>query len=158
VVESKLLPRSHRRFQGEEQVKQNKLIKQAKSLAAAMFDPLGNTGEDNMVMSNKDAQEAAEIIYGLIALLEDDSPEWTAKDFAKAVPFQVIAREVFNKQLESHCKALNNVETAYKAGRLEALEEAARWCDDYAAECAANENWEAEDVSLINAAAIRGLK
>ena len=42
--------------------------------------------------------------------------------------------------------------------RAEVLEEAAKWCDDYAAECAANENWEAEDVSLINAAAIRGLK
>jgi hypothetical protein len=38
------------------------------------------------------------------------------------------------------------------------LEEAAKRCDDYAAKCAANENWEAEDVSLINAAAIRGLK
>jgi hypothetical protein len=42
--------------------------------------------------------------------------------------------------------------------RAEALEEAAKVCDDYAAECAANENWEAEDVSLINAAAIRGMK
>lgn len=31
----------------------------------------------------------------------------------------------------------------------------AKVCDDYAAKCAENENWEAEDVSLINAAAIR---
>ena len=34
-------------------------------------------------------------------------------------------------------------------------EACAKVCDDYAAKCAENENWEAEDVSLINAAAIR---
>ena len=45
-----------------------------------------------------------------------------------------------------------------KAIRAEALEEAAKRCDDYGAQCAANENWEAEDVSLTNAAEIRGLK
>ena len=42
-----------------------------------------------------------------------------------------------------------------EAIRAEALEEAAKVCDDYAEKCVEAENWEAEDVSLVNAAAIR---
>jgi len=34
-------------------------------------------------------------------------------------------------------------------------EACAKVCDDYAEKCVEAENWEAEDVSLINAAAIR---
>ena len=67
-------------------------------------------------------------------------------------------KKAFSHSLINAFKHKNAAPVDAKAIRAEALEEAAKWCDDYAAECAANENWEAEDVSLINAAAIRGLK
>ena len=86
------------------------LIEQAKSLAAAMFDPLGNGESDNMVMSNQDAQNAAEIIYGLVALLEDDNPPWTAKDFATAVPFrEIVKMHLAEQQTEREQDAKRNV-------------------------------------------------
>lgn len=50
---------------------------------------------------------------------------------------------------------LMDAENAIKAAVLAEREACAKVCDDYAAKCAENENWEAEDVSLINAAAIR---
>ena len=52
---------------------------------------------------------------------------------------------------------LMDAENAIKAAVLAEREACAKVCDDYAAKCAANENWEAEDVSLTNAAAIRSL-